>query len=237
MGQNAVTDTLGGIDLAWPGSVLSVFDVPAPSPGILLYDGQYFAWGMLCLIIITLVFRRHVRDFFSSLTAIVLFPSSGQRYKGFPFQLGAAFVVATGILCFVMSDFGAVSRDNFDYPALLLVIGGAMALKAVVLLLSGYVSSDMGFVLQAMRLFAVFTVLSAIMSILLYPVAYFVPDGAAEAVRVTAIVLASLVAAAYLFDIVRIIFTFQISPFFSFLYLCTLEILPAALLVATVVKY
>lgn len=235
MWQNAATDSIP-LENLWSGSVLQSYEVPVYTvTGV--QGGQYFVWAILFLIFFALVFREPFSALFSWMGGFVRFParrtysdtSAAVRY-GLPVSL----VLMLPVSAFLVYGTGAVSAS---YVAVLAVISLCAVLRVAVTYGIAYVSGERDFVALANRLACVFFIVAVLIFSVIYMVGMFVPGIFQVLEKDVVPAVSAILVLIYVTEHLRIIFSFKEPVLLSILYLCTLEILPIAIAVATILKF
>ena len=222
MWQNAVTD--GSIESLWPGSELQHYAMPsAVESGV--QGGQYFVWTILFLIVFGLVFRRPFSVYFTWMGGFFKSPVRRTYSDTSPavrYGLLLSFVIALPISAFLVYGTQAVGAP---YYVILGCICAYFALRFIVTSGISYVSGEKGFVTVVNRMAYVFFMLAVMAFCVVYILGMFLPDIFQTLVHNVVPVLSGVLVLIY-------------EPLLlSILYLCTLEILPIVIAVATILKF
>lgn len=236
MWQNAATDNAIPLGNLWNGSVLQSYEVPQYAvAGV--QGGQYFVWAILFLIFFALVFRDPFSAFFSWAGGFLKFParrtysdtSAAVRY-GLPVSL----VLMLPVSAFLVYGTQAISAA---YMVILAVIASCAVLRVAVTYGIAYVSGEREFIMSVNRMACVFFIIAVMIFSVIYMVGMFVP-GVFQVLKSEIVpVVSTVLVLIYVAEQSRIIFTFREPVLLSILYLCTLEILPIAIAVATILKF
>ncbi|HIZ85389.1 MAG TPA: DUF4271 domain-containing protein [Candidatus Coprenecus stercoravium] len=235
MRLNAVIDMLP-VDGLWEGSRLSVYEV-FPQVPFSVEGTQYFVWGILFLIFFCLVFRTPAAalalwagGFMRSPAKRTYFDTSAAVRFGLPVSM----VIFLPVFSFLIYGSGAVDAP---YALILGVVAGFILLRAAVLQGIAYVTGEKDFVQTAGRAFMLFFLLVTAVFCVVYIIGMFLPDIFPVLAGKVIPALSILLLAVYVIELLRIIFAFKEPVFLSILYLCTLEFLPIATAVVTIIKY
>ena len=233
MWQNAVTD--GSVERLWPGSQLQHYVLPsAVESGI--QGGQYFVWTILFLIVFGLVFRRPFSVFFTWMGGFFKSPVRRTYFDTSPavrYGLLLSFVITLPISAFLVYGTQAVEAP---YYVILGCICAYFALRFIVTSGISYVSGEDGFVTAVNRMSCVSFMTAVMVFCVIYILGMFMPDLFPVLTDKVAPAVSGVLVFLYLTEQLRIIFAFKEPLLMSILYLCTLEILPIAIAVATILK-
>lgn len=234
MWQNAVTD--GSIESLWPGSELQHYAMPsAVESGV--QGGQYFVWTILFLIVFGLVFRRPFSVYFAWMGGFFKSPVRRTYSDTSPavrYGLLLSFVIALPISAFLVYGTQAVEAP---YYVILGCICAYFAIRFIVTSCIAYVSGEDGFVTVVNRMAYVFFMIAVMVFCVVYILGMFLPDIFQALVHNVVPALSGVLVLIYLVEHLRIIFAFKEPLLLSILYLCTLEILPIVIAVATILKF
>lgn len=236
MWQSAAIDYT--VEELWPGSVLQRYDIAsAAGSGMQLQGGQYFVWAVLFLIFFGLLFRGQSSHFFVWAGGFIKSParrtysdtSVAVRY-GLPMSLA----ILLPLSALLLYGTGAV---NARYPVILGCVCAYFALRSLISAGMAYVSGEKGFAASVNRMACVYLMVVVIFFCVVYILCLFVPDIYPVLMRDVVPVASGILIFVYLVEQTRIIFAFREPLLLSILYLCTLEILPIAIAVATILKF
>ena len=234
MWQNAVTD--GSVERLWPGSQLQHYVLPsAVESGI--QGGQYFVWTILFLIVFGLVFRRPFSVFFTWMGGFFKSPVRRTYFDTSPavrYGLLLSFVITLPISAFLVYGTQAVEAP---YYVILGCICAYFALRFIVTSGISYVSGEDGFVTAVNRMSCVSFMTAVMVFCVIYILGMFMPDLFPVLTDKVAPAVSGVLVFLYLTEQLRIIFAFKEPLLMSILYLCTLEILPIVIAVATILKF
>lgn len=236
MWQSAATDSIVPLGELWKGSVLQQYDVPS-SVMAGVHGGEYFVWAILFLIFSGLLFREPLSVFFSWAGGFLKYPARRTYYDtsaGVRYGLPASMVFMLPVSAFLVYGTQAVPAG---YPAVLAVVVSFTAFRFAVTSGISYVSGQKEFISSANRLFCVFFIMAVMIFCIVYMVGLFIPGIFPILKEDVVPVMLALLVILYIFEHLRIIFSFKEPVLLSILYLCTLEILPIAIAVATILKF
>lgn len=227
----------GAVDSLWRGSLLQQYDEIAAVAESGIRGGQYFVWTILFLILSGFVFRRQCSVFFTWAGGFLKSPVRRTYYDTSPavrYGLPVSFAVGLPLSAFLIYGAGAVDAPFY---VILICLAAYFLLRSVVMAGVLYVSGEDGFITAVNRMACVFFMLSVVFFSLCYMSGMFVPGIFHILLSNVVPVVFAVLAFLYLVELVRIIFAYREPLLLSILYLCTLEILPMAIAVATVLKF
>ena len=123
------------------------------------------------------------------------------------------------------------------YYVILGCICAYFAIRFIVTSCIAYVSGEDGFVTVVNRMAYVFFMIAVMVFCVVYILGMFLPDIFQALVHNVVPALSGVLVLIYLIEHLRIIFAFKEPLLLSILYLCTLEILPIVIAVATILKF
>lgn len=236
MWQSGAIESVRTVEDLWQGSVLQEYGVYAGSVPV-VQGAQYFVWAFLFLIFFCLVFRSQTGVFFSWAGGFLLSPgkrtyfdtSASVRY-GLPMSM----LILLPLAAFLVYGTSAV---EVPYVWILGSIAGYLLLRLLLLQGIAYVSGSTEIVTVLQRMtFIVFAIAVMVFCVILM-IGMFLPgiypllmDRVVWAVTAVLLFL-------YLVELLRIFFMYREPLLLSILYLCTLEFLPIALAIVTVLKF
>ena len=226
MWQSAVTEA--AVDSLWRGSVLHSYDVPYVVAGG-VQGGQYFVWTILFLIFFGLIMRGQCSLFFAWTAGFLKNPAK-RTYS----ETSPAVRYGLPVSAFLIYGTEAVA---FPYLWILAVLCAYVVLRLAVTRCITYVTGEKEFVTAVNRMAGVFVILAVMVFCVIYLAGMFLPEAYPALRGTVSPAVAALLGLVYLTEHIRIIFAFKEPLLLSILYLCTLEILPIALAVATILKF
>lgn len=237
MWQSAATDTVCPVDTLWEGSVLQNYRMIADTSAGGVQGAQYFVWTILFLIFFSLIFRSSCSVFLAWVGDFLRYPTkrtysdtSSAVRLGMPVSL----VILLPISAFLVYGTGAVSAS---YLLVLGVMAGYVVLRVLATSGISYVSHKNDMSTASNRMACVFFMIAVIAYSVIYLIGMFLPDVFRILTGKVVPVVSVVISVAYLIEQARIIFSFKEPVLLSILYLCTLEILPIVLSVATILKF
>ena len=234
MWQNAVTD--GSIENLWPGSELQRYMLSS-AVGTGIQGGQYFVWTILFLIFLGLILRRPFTVYFAWVGGFLKAPVRRTYSDTSPavrYGLVLSLFVMIPVSAFLVYGTNAVAAP---YYVILGCICAYFAIRFIVTSCIAYVSGEDGFVTVVNRMAYVFFMIAVMVFCVVYILGMFLPDIFQTVVHNVVPVLSGVLVLIYLMEHLRIIFAFKEPLLLSILYLCTLEILPIVIAVATILKF
>ena len=221
------------IDSLWTGSVKSVWDI---SPGF--SDGGFPIWAIICTAFtVLLMFSKKIFPFLSRINFLIpkplLIDSQQSTLTTTIIYLTIILLssgMAAGSLLFLNLSF------SLSFPFLFIVIAASTLLKTTLLNIIGTITDT-----PCIKSFApLFCLLLATVSFLLmlYASANYVfpaANGHHYLVFILIISIASVLFI-YLHKVFVTLFSAKISPFYSFLYLCTVEIVPLSIIAVMFIR-
>lgn len=233
--QNGGTDTLYSVSELWEGSVLHNPGLPA-GPEPLQIGNGIFSWILIALIVMALVFRDVLKSFNVWLANFIYSPDQ-RNFTDMALPrlfFPVIFLVFIPVSAFMVYGLGLVRTE---YYVILSVLAGYFVLKALVLSCISYVTGEKGLVLSLVKMMAVALFIFTQIAILLYAAGMFFPQFLPEILLKVSPVVGGALFILYLIQLSRIFFSFGEPPLLSILYLCTFEMLPAGLAMATIIKF
>ena len=234
MWQSAVTEA--AVDSLWRGSVLHSYDVPYVVAGG-VQGGQYFVWTILFLIFFGLIMRGQCSLFFVWTAGFLKNPAKRTYSETSPavrYGMPVSLIIALPVSAFLIYGTEAVA---FPYLWILAVLCAYVVLRLAVTRCITYVTGEKEFVTAVNRMAGVFVILAVMVFCVIYLAGMFLPEAYPALRGTVSPAVAALLGLVYLTEHIRIIFAFKEPLLLSILYLCTLEILPIALAVATILKF
>lgn len=226
MVQNEVTDAVSAIDTLWAGSHISIPYIPEVVTES-VYGGNFLIYSILFFICFLLLFRRNTYLFFLDVVSQIKTPVRYSYQEGLHKTRNRIYIatyVMLPVLTYLIASYGIMPELAY-WQVFIIVLSfmlGQYAINAII----EYVSSDthlagflnmsysimcitMTVVLFVAKIFTLFFTISqtGLLSVILY-------------------IILGIVALVYCVNILRIFFSFKTSHLFSFLYLCTLELIP-----------
>lgn len=220
----------------WKGSLLHEYAMYA-GHGSDMLGAQYFVWGLLFLIFFCFLFRSQTGLFFSWAGTFLLSPvkrtyfdtSASVRY-GLPLSL----LILTPVAAYLV--YGTSAADA-PYLLILGCIAGYLAFRYIIFRGISYVSGNSEPVTVLSRMTFLFFTLSTAIFCILLAVGMFLPDIYPFLMCKAAPAVSAVLVLLYFVELIRIFFAFKEPLLLSILYLCTLEMLPIAIAVVTILKY
>ena len=189
------------------------------------------------LIVIGFIFRRSFSVFFTWMGGFLKNPVRRTYSDTSPavrYSLMLSFAVMLPVSAFLVYGIRAVTAP---YYVILGCICAYFALRFIVTSGISYVSGENGFVMVVNRMACVFFMLAVVVFCIIYILGMFLPDMFPILVDKVAPIVSGILIFLYLVEHLRIIFAFKEPLLMSILYLCTLEILPIVIAVATILKF
>jgi len=222
MSPSAETDIVP-LDSLWGSSDKMTWEILPGGTG-----AAFPEWLFVCsALALLLIFSRRFSPLFSNI--ITNFPKPLPQSRALSFPTALAFLLAA-VLCSALTS-GFICYLSIipfsDFRACTIFILSALAAKAVLLVLISEVSGQTCF---SSFIRAFLTLLTGICFITLTVslITWLLPEADGLSIY-TLIILISLTILVYLYKISLTLFSAGISPFYSFLYLCTVEVIPICL--------
>lgn len=236
MWQGVATDTVRSVGDLWSGSALQRYDiVMVDAPGV--QGGQYFVWAVLFIIFLSLLLRRPFSVYFTWAGGFLKYPARRTFYDtsaSVRLGLPVSLAISLPLSAFLVYGMGGVSAG---YLTVLGVIAAYAASRLLITSGISYVSRGNAMVAASNRMACVFFTIAVLLFTVVYIIGMFIPDVLAVLGEKVVPAISAVLVLLYLVEQTRIIFSFKEPVFLSILYLCTLEILPIVLSVATILKF
>lgn len=200
------------------------------------YNGL-FAWGLIALTVLFLLFRKSVGNFFLWLSRFLIFPeqrsfSEGRRLPEYFFY--AVYAVMLPVGAFMIYSTSMVAAG---YYLILGVLVAFIVLKELLLWAIGVWRRHEELSAALRKMYGAFFFLLMLVAVLLYSIGMFFPAAMPVIVSKVVPVMGGLMLLWYFIRVVKIFFAFKKSLLLAICYLCTFEILPVGLAVAIIIKY
>ncbi len=221
------------IDSLWTGSIKSVWDI---TPGMV--GGEFPIWAIICTAFaVILIFSKKIFPFLSGINPLAAYPLSQAKQQttliSTIIYLAIIFLssgIASGALLFLNHSF------PLSFSFLLLIIATITLLKVIILYIIGTVTETP----CIKSLATIFCLCLATVSFLLmlYASALYVFPGINGNTYCAYFLILSIAAVLliYLHKLCITLFSAGVSLFYSFLYLCTVEILPIVIIAVMFIR-
>lgn len=226
MVQNEVTDAVSAIDSLWAGSQISIPYIPEV-PQESVYGGNFLIYSILFFICFLLLFRRNTYLFFLDVLSQIKTPVRYSYQEGLHKTRNRIYIatyIMLPVLSYLIASYGLF--PEWSYWHILLMVSGFLLVQYAVNSIIEYVSSDThiaGFMNMSYSLMSITTTIVLFVAKIF---TLFFTISQTGLLSVILYIILGLVALVYCINILRIFFSFKTSHFFSFLYLCTLELIP-----------
>lgn len=199
--------------------------------------GKIFAWGLIILAVIFLLFRKSVENFFLWLSRFLIFPeqrsfSEGRRLPEYFFY--AMYAVMLPVAAFMIYSMSFIVAGYYIILAALAVF---ILLKELLVLAIGHWTKNKELASALGKMYGAFFFLTMICAVCLYSTGMFFPSAMSVISLKIAPAIGVVMLLWYFIRVVKIFFAFRKSVLFAICYLCTFEILPVGLAVAIMIKY
>lgn len=234
------------IDSAWVGSTVSI---PRPEqiiPQSGLFSETAVGIFTLCILLIILIFGKKLASVIPQLFSFIFFPNDSRKINENHFvssALVAIFILCCPIFIALCEKYQILSIDYFpqfnpsyNFIFLLSILLLIFLIRKLLLHITGSVTKKGVLFSTISKTTIFFFCIAVTISLLPLPLTFLIDEPNYHIFRIVIYSLFGLIFLFYLFYIRKIIISSGVSPFFCFLYLCTLEILPASLIVGTLVK-
>lgn len=217
-------------------SRLQQYDISAVETAS-IQDAQYFVWAVIALIFFCLIFRNQTFVYLSWAGNFLRTPVKRTYYDTSPsvrYGLPLSMLLLIPLAAYLVYGTSTVEAP---YYLILAIIAGYFVLRFLIMAGIAYVSgkSELAAVLNRSSSVG-FMIVTALFCILLI-VGMYLPGIYPVITGEAAFCLAGVLAFLYLVELLRIFFSFREPLLLTILYLCTLEILPAALAVACILRF
>lgn len=229
--QNVVTDRISTIDSLWSGSQLAIpyIQEVAAEP---IYGGNFLVYAILFFICFILLFRRDTALLIKDIVSWVKTPVRYSYQEGGLHKTQRRIYIATYILlpvlAYLVASFQVAPELKYwqMFVTLFLLLIVQFSINSII----EYVSTDThlaGFLNMSYSIMLIAITIVLFVSKVFILFFHFPQVGILSLLLYIMIGIAVLV---YCFNILRIFFSFKTSHLFSFLYLCTLELIPLAII-------
>ena len=237
MWQSAATDSLTTtVQELFRGSTVQHYSIVSDAP-YYIQGAQYFVWGILFLICFVLVFRDQTTAFLLWAADFLRHPFKRTYSDTSPavrYGLPVGFVIMLPVAAYLLYGAGMVETP---YLLILAVLAGYFLVRVLILRGISYVSGQEETVAVLVRGgYLFFMVLTAVYTIV-FIIGMFLPDLYPFLMGPVCAVLSALLLLLYFIEQGRIFFAVKAPLLLTILYLCTLEIIPAATALVAVLRY
>lgn len=237
MWQSAATDSLTTtVQELFSGSTVQHYSIVSDAP-YYIQGAQYFVWGILFLICFVLVFRGQTTAFLLWAAGFLRHPFKRTYSDTSPavrYGLPVGFVIMLPVAAYLL--YGAEMVEA-PYLLILAVLAGYFLVRVLILRGISYVSGREEAVAVLVRGgYLFFMVLTAVFTIV-FIIGMFLPDLYPFLMGPVCAVLTALLLLLYFIEQGRIFFAVKAPLLLTILYLCTLEIIPAATALVAVLRY
>lgn len=237
MWQNAATDTLAvSVRELLPDSVLQNYSIPAADiPAI--HGAQYFVWTVLLFILSCMVFREQIAEFMNWAVGFLRSPvkrTYSDTSSPVRFGLPLGFCVLLPVAAYLVYGTTSVKAP---YLLVLGSLAGYYALRFLILGGISFVSGQRELVTALSRITCLFMMTATVVYCIVLIIGMFLPDLYPVLAGTVSAVIAAVLMLFYAVELLRIFFSFREPLLLTILYLCTLEILPAASAVTAILRY
>ena len=212
MVQNEVTDAVSAIDSLWAGSQISIPYIPEV-PQESVYGGNFLIYSILFFICFLLLFRRNTYLFFLDVLSQIKTPVRYSYQEGLHKTRNRIYIatyIMLPVLSYLIASYGIFPEWSYWHiNSIIEYVSSDTHIAGFLNMSYSLMSITTTIVLFVAKIFTLFFTISqtGLLSVILY-------------------IILGLVALVYCINILRIFFSFKTSHFFSFLYLCTLELIP-----------
>lgn len=203
-----------------------------------LVSNRILGVAILSLLLILLLSGRVLFPFFEKMFGFINNPvgvGKMKKYLIFDFFLIFSLLICSPIVSLLSVSFNILP---YDFSRIAIVIFSYFIIRSAILYIIPRITSGGEIFGTINRLSISFFVIMTAILLLFSPFLFIqLSSSVMEIVTIVMLSCISVLVLYYLFNISQIIFSSHISLSFSFLYLCTLEILPVCLIVTTLVKH
>lgn len=236
MVQREVIDTLIPIDSAWVGSLHPLENIGSTALSVSYFNENILAYFILALLILVLIFKNKIPFICSSL---VKFDTSASLN----ISRISLFIIACPVLVTALVQYSIVSPFLFysltptsNYLIFISFLFCYFIAKMIIYSMISSVTTKSDIFIKIVRASLSLFVIVTVLIILPLPFMYILSDPNMEAIRLYCLIISGLAVLVYFFYEVRLFISSQVSLILTFLYLCTLEILPVAILISLMTK-
>ncbi len=231
------------VDSAFVGSTISIpdlSDIVIESP---VFSRSTIGLFILFILIIFFLFERNIVALFPKLFSSLFYKRDALKIIETPlFALGQVVIF---ILCCLILVSLFIRYEHFsgiifsslspglNFLIIIFIIYAIFLFRKLILLIIPTVTGYKELFSITASLSLTFFILFTLISSLPLPFTFFVNNINFIAIHLFEYVVFGVIFLFYLISLYRLFISFHVSQFFTFLYLCTLEILPVAILIAT----
>ena len=218
-----------GIEDLWRGSTLTTYDLTDASE-TLFRGGNIFAYILLLILILSIFTGGRLMRFLGELFTMSLTPHKEHIYvTSFKaaLKLFILFTASIPIAAYLIFALGFI---ELGYPSILIILTCALAARAI---LNKIICTTAGVPLMSRNLNSLIystIIIITIISFFYFTLYILIPPEYSTLVKSALIWCMISIEISYIYGEIRIFFSNKTPLFYSFLYLCTLELLPSLII-------
>lgn len=246
MGQNEQINSISSLDTLWGGTLMPIPDFLSYAAQEPTYSAQSIGISILVLLLFFVFFGEFFLKLISKMCISFLYPKDVLKISeesnlniGFFFL----FLLACPVFGLLLIRYEVLTPSHFqDYSP----VGNTLIyslfplvffiLRRIFLFILGAVAKYSEEFTIIFKYSVSFFIIVTIISLMPLPITFLVSAPNYLLIRVILFSVIGILTIGYFFQIGRIIIFSQVSNFFSFLYLCTVEILPLVLMTYTAIN-
>lgn len=226
MVQSVATDTTVTIDSLWAGShrvLLNISDVSTKS----IYGEDFIVYTILFFICFILLFRKDTLLLISDVVEQIKAPVRYSYQQGLHKTRNRMYVATylmLPVLAYLIRSYELL--QGLQYWHALLIVVALLLLEYIINATIEYISGN-GHISGFLNMIgSIFTVAVTVVLFASKVLEMFFPAGSSVVWNILFCTILLIIGLVYFIDILRIFFSFRTPHLFSFLYLCTLKLIP-----------